>query len=181
MEIRRNYNVTVFWQILDVECRDDQWHLKVGTQYQTLLKYPGDNISMPRENYTDYKVSAVPGRCESDGQKINVTLTILVSEQVDINEYVFCRITISDPNSNGSNNTSYSRVSFVIYNDITTTTLTSLTSTYYATPTRVTGTTTDYESVPDDTTGTSSVAHTKVMHHVLLLSVLLALLLHFIH
>jgi hypothetical protein len=172
MEIRQNSNVTVFWQILDQDCQDNRWHLKVGTLHQTLLIYPRENISTSIEDYTDYTVSAVPERCESDiGQKINVTLTIFVSEQVDINEYVFCRIRILDPNSNIT-----SRVSFVISNDTTTTT--SLTSTYYATPTRITGTTTesDYD-ILDTTTGTSSVANTMVMHHALLLSILLALLL----
>ena len=172
LETRRNSQVTIFWQILDEECQDDQWHLKVGTRHQTLLSYPRENTSRPNEDYTDYNVSAVPGRCESNGQKINVTLTIFVSEQVDISEHVFCKIRILDPNSNET-----SRVSLVIYNDTTTTTST-LTSTY-ATTTRITDTTTD--NMPADTTGTSSVAHTTVMHHVLLVSVLLALSLHFVH
>lgn len=166
--------MTILWQILDEECQDDrdQWHLKVGTRDQTLLNYPQDNNSKPIENYTDYNVSAVPGRCESNGQKINVTLTIFISEQVDISEHVFCRIRILDPNSNET-----SRVSLVISNDTTTTT--SILTSTQATTTRFTDTTTD--NIPTDTTGTSSASHATVMHHVLLISVLLALSLHFVH
>ena len=175
MMTRQNSHVTVFWQVIDEECRDDKWHLKVGTQHQTLLSYPRENISKPIENYTDYNVSAVPGRCESDGQKINVTLTRFVSEHVDIGDYVFCRIRILDPNSNNT-----SRVFFVIDDDMTTTI-----STTDPTSVTVTGTipinASSTSDIPADTTGTSSVAHTKAMHHALLVSIFLALLLYFIY
>ena len=171
MIVRRDSILTIFWQVKDEHCQANKWRMKVGTENQTLLRYPIANTSVPIENYTDYYVSAVKGECENDGQKVNVTLTIFVSEDVNLSESIFCTIRILNPDSNDT-----SKVHFVLSNDPTTTgTITS-----YATSDSASVTT--QISTPDvqpDTT--SSIAHTKVMHHALLVCVFLALLFHFIH
>lgn len=166
MTTRRNSHLIIFWQVRDELCLAERWRLIVATRNQTLLSYPKENMSNLSDDYSDYNVSAVPGMCESDGQEINVTLTIFISENVDIDEYVFCKIRISDPDSNNT-----SMVYFVLENMTTTDSImptTSTTVTVTETPT------TDYTQ-PNST---SSVAHTKGILYALLISVILALLFH---
>ena len=171
MIARRDSILTIFWQVIDEHCQANKWRMKVGTEHQTLLSYPIANTSVPIENYTDYNVNAIKGECENDGQKVNVTLTIFVSEDVNLNESVFCMIRILNPDSNNT-----SKVHFTLSSDSTTTGM----FTSYATSDSATVTTQiSTTDAPPDTT--SSIAHTETVHHALLVCVFLALLFHFIH
>ena len=157
MVTKRNSTLKIFWQVKDELCLPSKWRLEVGTRNQTLLNYPSENMSAPIENYADYNVTVVRGACEGGVEKINVTVTIFVSEYVDIQEFIFCNIRIVRPSSNNT-----SKVHLVLFNEPLTTkppTTTSKTKKVPPSPTDI------------PTVTTSSTAYcTKSLHHLILLT-----------
>ena len=154
------------WQVQDPQCQPNSWRLKVGVQGATLLLYPTANQSEPNDNYSNYSVSAARGECEEGRvQKVNITFTIYVSDNINTDEYIFCEIISPIPDTNRS------EVHLILTRTTTATVGTVYTST--STVTSELSGSGSTEFISSTTTDSSHGQSPKCLHYLLLLCTLL--------